>query len=35
MAMGRGGHGFRYPILIPVKEIHPHPHTQTQQVLNF
>jgi len=26
----RGGDGFRYPILIPVKKIHPH--TQTQRV---
>jgi len=30
-----GGDGFRYPILIPAKTIHPHPHTQTQRVSNF
>jgi len=35
MATGRGGDGFRYPIPIPVKKIHPHLHTQIQRVSNF
>jgi len=35
MTMGRGEDGFRYPISISEEKIHPHLHTQIQQVSTF
>jgi len=35
MAVGQSGDEFRYPIPIPIENIHPHSQIQIQRVSNF